>query len=292
MDTPDLDKDHWQRAYQIALRVLRSPSLASDAAQDALLRVHESKGKYEIRDFNAWFYRVSYTSALRYVTSAWARHRSKEELDSERIENTDFAPDVSTAAALLSQCMNGCLEELNDEDRELFVDRYINGVTDREVADKLGIKTNTAKQRAFRARKRLRECVVHTGCAEDPEQEKKQEPPLADAQCVPCDLGGPAQKGKELVEFLKLLGGNWNVVDEHHLEKRFEFSDFAEAHEFTNRVGYLAETEGHHPQIELSWGLVVVRTFTMKADGLTKSDFVLAAKIDHTFELMSLPSDS
>ena len=72
----------------------------------------------------------------------------------------------------------------------------------------------------------------------------------------------------------------WQVVDEHHLERVFFFADFKGALGFTNAVGDLAEREGHHPDIRLSWGKVVVTLFTHKIDGLSESDFVLAAKID------------
>ena len=70
------------------------------------------------------------------------------------------------------------------------------------------------------------------------------------------------------------------VVDQHHLEKTFKFKDFAEALAFTKRVGELAESVGHHPDIHLSWGRVKIQIWTHKIDGLVESDFVLAAKID------------
>jgi 4a-hydroxytetrahydrobiopterin dehydratase len=86
-------------------------------------------------------------------------------------------------------------------------------------------------------------------------------------------------KGAELG---KLSGQTpeWHVVDEHHIERDFRFSDFRAALEFTNRVGELAEGEGHHPDIYLAWGKVGVKIWTHKIDGLTESDFILAAKID------------
>ena len=83
-----------------------------------------------------------------------------------------------------------------------------------------------------------------------------------------------------LISTYKALGGGWQVVDGHHLQKVFPFPDFVTALDFTNRVGELAEQEGHHPDICLSWGRVEVEIFTHKIDGLTESDFVLAARID------------
>jgi 4a-hydroxytetrahydrobiopterin dehydratase len=70
------------------------------------------------------------------------------------------------------------------------------------------------------------------------------------------------------------------VVGEHHLEKEYTFPDFAQALAFTNAVGAIAEEEGHHPDIYLAWGKARVTIWTHKVDGLTRSDFVLAAKID------------
>ncbi|MEA2238797.1 MAG: 4a-hydroxytetrahydrobiopterin dehydratase [Thermoanaerobaculia bacterium] len=111
---------------------------------------------------------------------------------------------------------------------------------------------------------------------------RKREPQraLADEKCVPCTGGVPALKGEELAALSATLGGGWRVVDEHHLEKEFTFPDFAKALAFTNRVGAIAETEGHHPDIYLAWGKVRVTIWTHKVDGLTRADFVLAAKID------------
>jgi 4a-hydroxytetrahydrobiopterin dehydratase len=103
---------------------------------------------------------------------------------------------------------------------------------------------------------------------------------LANEKCIPCQGGVPRLKGSELAALHRELGGNWQVVDEHHLKKEFGFRDFAEALAFTNRIGAVAEKEGHHPDILLAWGKVGVTIWTHKIDGLTRSDFVLAAKIE------------
>lgn len=103
---------------------------------------------------------------------------------------------------------------------------------------------------------------------------------LASKQCVPCMGGVPPLEGDELRRLQEQLGGGWRVVDEHHLEKTYEFKDFREALDFTNKLGELAEEQGHHPDIHLSWGKVGVEIYTHKIDGLTESDFVLAAKAD------------
>jgi 4a-hydroxytetrahydrobiopterin dehydratase len=104
---------------------------------------------------------------------------------------------------------------------------------------------------------------------------------LAAKQCVPCKGGTPPLAGKELEELLAQLGPNgWRVVDGHHLEKSYKFPDFVQALAFVNRVGAVAEEQGHHPDIALGWGKVTITTWTHKIDGLTESDFVLAAKAD------------
>ncbi len=102
---------------------------------------------------------------------------------------------------------------------------------------------------------------------------------LAAKACVPCRGGVPPLKGADLQELQQELS-TWRVVDEHHLEKTFEFSDFRSALDFTNRIGHLAEEQGHHPDIHLAWGKVTVLIWTHKINGLTESDFILAAKID------------
>ena len=103
---------------------------------------------------------------------------------------------------------------------------------------------------------------------------------LAARQCVPCKAGTPALAGAQLAALLDELGGGWRVVDGHHLEKEFRFDDFRSALAFTNRVGELAEEQNHHPDIHLAWGRVRVTLWTHTADGLSESDFVLAAKLD------------
>jgi 4a-hydroxytetrahydrobiopterin dehydratase len=102
---------------------------------------------------------------------------------------------------------------------------------------------------------------------------------LAQKHCVPCRGGVPPLKGAEL-ESLKNQVNGWQVVEEHHLTKTYTFPDFLKALEFVNRAGAIAEQEGHHPDLYLSWGKVGVKTWTHKIDGLTESDFILAAKID------------
>jgi 4a-hydroxytetrahydrobiopterin dehydratase len=103
---------------------------------------------------------------------------------------------------------------------------------------------------------------------------------LAEKECVPCKGGVPALKGDDLRRLSGELNPSWQVARDHQLEREFKFKDFREALTFTNRVGELAEQQNHHPDIYLTWGMVKVTIWTHKVDGLTESDFVLAAKID------------
>jgi 4a-hydroxytetrahydrobiopterin dehydratase len=102
---------------------------------------------------------------------------------------------------------------------------------------------------------------------------------LAERQCVPCRGGVPPLKGDEILAFSDQLNG-WQVVNQHHLQKSYTFRDFRESLAFVDRVGNLAEEQGHHPDICFGWGKAEVTIWTHKIDGLTESDFVLAAKID------------
>ncbi len=102
---------------------------------------------------------------------------------------------------------------------------------------------------------------------------------LASKTCIPCRGGVPPLAGKELENLVKEVP-QWRVVNGHHLTREFKFPDFKQALAFVNQVGNIAEEQGHHPDIFLTWGRAEVTTWTHKIDGLTESDFILAAKID------------
>jgi 4a-hydroxytetrahydrobiopterin dehydratase len=104
-------------------------------------------------------------------------------------------------------------------------------------------------------------------------------PELADKMCVPCKGGIAPMKGRELEGILK-HAPNWEAVNEHHIVRKFTFPDFQQALAFVNRVGEVAEQQGHHPDIFLTWGKVEITLWTHKIDGLSESDFIMAAKID------------
>jgi 4a-hydroxytetrahydrobiopterin dehydratase len=102
---------------------------------------------------------------------------------------------------------------------------------------------------------------------------------LAEKSCVPCKGGTPPLKGQALEDLHREVP-DWEVINEHHLKRAFKFPDFMKALAFVNKVGEVAEKEGHHPDILLGWGKAEVTTWTHSVDGLTESDFILAAKVD------------
>ena len=102
---------------------------------------------------------------------------------------------------------------------------------------------------------------------------------LASRQCVPCRGGVPPLNSEEISKLSPQLR-DWEVVNDHHLAKSYKFANFAEAQQFVNRVGDLAEEQGHHPDICFCWGRADISIWTHKINGLTESDFILAAKID------------
>ena len=112
---------------------------------------------------------------------------------------------------------------------------------------------------------------------------------LADNTCVPCRGGVPPLEHQKIQDLLGQLEKGWVLNAQGHIEKTYSFDNFADALAFTNRVGNVAELEGHHPDIYLAWGKCKVEIWTHKIQGLTESDFYLAAKADRACHLP--PSD-
>ena len=105
---------------------------------------------------------------------------------------------------------------------------------------------------------------------------------LANNTCVPCRGDVPALKGAELNSLHREVP-EWKVVTEHHITRAFTFPDIRKALDFVNRVGEVAEQQGHHPDILLAWGRAEVMLWTHQIDGLTENDFIMAAKIDRLY---------
>ena len=106
---------------------------------------------------------------------------------------------------------------------------------------------------------------------------------LADKKCIPCEGGIPSFDISQIHTYLKKVDG-WDVKSDeekaYFLIKEFKFEDFLKSQKFVNKVGDVAESEGHHPDISFGWGYAKIKIFTHAIEGLHESDFVLAAKID------------
>jgi len=104
---------------------------------------------------------------------------------------------------------------------------------------------------------------------------------LSQKSCKACGGGVPPLTEEEQGEFLPQVNSDWFIIEGHHLERSWAFDDFAQALDFTNRIGAICEQEGHHADFELGWGRVKALIWTHKIDGLTMADFILAAKLDN-----------
>ncbi len=103
---------------------------------------------------------------------------------------------------------------------------------------------------------------------------------LTGKACVPCQGGIPPLTPEQAGNLLPQVPG-WSLSeDSDRLNRKFEFDDFVTALEFVNKVGELAEQEGHHPDISLGWGYTDIIIFTHKIQGLHENDFILAAKVN------------
>jgi len=102
---------------------------------------------------------------------------------------------------------------------------------------------------------------------------------LSNKKCVPCQGGIPKLTGEQAKIYLVELN-EWLLINDHHIEKTYQFPDFKSALQFVNLVGEIAEDENHHPNINFTWGKVEISIWTHKIDGLHENDFILAAKID------------
>ena len=106
---------------------------------------------------------------------------------------------------------------------------------------------------------------------------------LVSRHCEPCDAETPPIEGEQARRLLGEIDARWELIDDHHLSARLKFDDFAGALEFTNRVGEIADQEGHHPEICVNWGKAALRIWTHAIAGLSENDFILAAKIDQLY---------
>ena len=104
---------------------------------------------------------------------------------------------------------------------------------------------------------------------------------LLQKKCVPCEGGVPPLSAESVADYMEKVDA-WTLMkdEEMKIEKKFTFKDFERAMEFVNEVAGLAEAEGHHPNIHVSYNVVTLTLWTHAASGLTENDFIMAAKID------------
>ena len=108
---------------------------------------------------------------------------------------------------------------------------------------------------------------------------------LTQLKCVACRADSPHVTETEIAEFQRQVP-DWQLLERSgilRLERAYSFKNFAEALRFTNRVGELAEREGHHPALLTEWGKVTVMWWTHKIKGLHRNDFIMAAKTDQLY---------
>jgi len=109
---------------------------------------------------------------------------------------------------------------------------------------------------------------------------------LTQDKCVPCGSGAAKASPAEVASLMKHVP-NWHLVTRESvdsLERVFRFPNFVDALAFTNRVGAIAEEQGHHPSLLTEWGRVTVAWWTHAVGGLHRNDFVMAAKTDELYQ--------
>ncbi len=168
-DSMRFGQQEWQLAYRAALKVLKSPDQAEDAAQEALIQAYRARNSFRGHGHpHTWLYRIARNTALSQLRRPFTRRYAPvdvHQLIDDRAQNDDRSqsPERDAMAGQLATCVTGCLDGLNAKDRIAFTERFILGTSERELGEILGVTTNAAKQRAFRARRQVRGCVAAAG---------------------------------------------------------------------------------------------------------------------------------
>jgi 4a-hydroxytetrahydrobiopterin dehydratase len=103
---------------------------------------------------------------------------------------------------------------------------------------------------------------------------------LQTKKCVPCEGGTPPLTPEEIQNYHNQIDAAWHVVEDKKIQREYTFKDFKEAMKFVNAVAEIAESEGHHPDIHISYNHVRIVLWTHAVGGLTENDFILASKVD------------
>jgi len=108
---------------------------------------------------------------------------------------------------------------------------------------------------------------------------------LSNDVCTACSGDSEKMKATDALQKMDEIHDDWELEDNHHIKRDFEFEDFQEALDFVNEVGEIAEEQDHHPVInDFTWGRATIKLYTHKIDGLHENDFIMAAKIDEVYE--------
>ncbi len=164
--TPKFGLEEWRLVYGVALKILKAPDQAEDAAQEARFRAYRARESYMGKArFKSWLHRIAYTTALGFLRKPhYRRHQSSspgtgEDLELANMESPAQSPEDSAKASRLATRLEGCLCGMRELDRIAFTERFLMGASERELGEKLGVSVNAAKQRAFRARRTVRQCM-------------------------------------------------------------------------------------------------------------------------------------
>jgi RNA polymerase sigma factor (sigma-70 family) len=172
-ETLNFGKDEWQLAYRVALKVLKTPDQAEDAAQDALLSAYRARDRFAGNSKPAsWLYRIAHNTALSYLRKPFVKRYAAVDvaqvIDSlgsrDEMVPANESPEEVASARELATSLDNCLDCMRPKDRVAFTERFILGTSERELGRMLGVSTNAAKQRAFRARRAIQSCVAGAGC--------------------------------------------------------------------------------------------------------------------------------
>ncbi len=156
----------WQLAYRVALKVLKAPDQAEDAAQETLINAYLARHTFAGRAKpHSWLYRIAHNTALSYLRKPFHRRYASDDVHlilEKQTLHCDSPEDTAVARQIAGR-LRQCLDTLGTKDRVAFTERFIQGTTERELGTILGVSTNAAKQRAFRARRMVRSQALASG---------------------------------------------------------------------------------------------------------------------------------
>lgn len=175
---PRFGIQEWNLAYKVALQVLKVPDLAEDAAQETMLRAYRARDTFAgTARFESWLHRIALNTALSLLRKPHNRRDfNAPDANGEdavtQLAAPEQSPEDAAGTAQLAERLDGCLRCMREPDRLAFTERYLNGTSEHELGRMLGVSTNAAKQRAFRARRAVRQCVTERGAEAPPGAEQ------------------------------------------------------------------------------------------------------------------------